>query len=104
MQGVVRKRTRNDDCEPLGVVNQNPLLDTRKFEVQYLGGFVEKMTVNHITENMLLQVESEENHFILLKEITYQFKDSSAVNNNNCFLARNSGNLYANKKTRLFIL
>ena len=48
-------------------MNHNPLLDTSKYQVQYMGGFVEYMATNQISENMLLQVDSEGDHFLLLK-------------------------------------
>ena len=68
--GVVRKRVRNNYGEPVSVVNQNPLIDTSKYEVQYLVFFVEDITVNQTTENMLSQVKSEKDHLVLLKYIT----------------------------------
>ena len=56
MQGVVRKRiTKNNDANVV-VVNLNKLLDRRKYEVQYLYGFVEKMTANQTAERMLSQM------------------------------------------------
>ena len=49
VQGVVRKRIRNNNGESVVVVNLNPLINTSKYEFQYLGGFVEYITANHIT-------------------------------------------------------
>ena len=48
MQGVVKKRIRNNDGETFGVVDRNTLLDTSKDEVQCLSGFVEYVTPNNI--------------------------------------------------------
>ena len=78
----------------------NPLLGQIKYEVQYLDDFVEHMTQNQIADNMLLRVDYEGNHFLLLKDVTDYFKDSSDITNTNGLLTRQSGNLHAKKKTR----
>ena len=92
------------DQKPLlwtfGVVNHNPLLDTRNYEVQYVDDFMEEMTANHIAENMLSQVYSEGNHFLFIKDITDHCKDSSYINKTDNFLNVKSGNLHVNHTTR----
>ena len=44
--GRVKKRFRNDDGQAVDVVNRNPLIDRIKYEVEYLGGYVEEITTN----------------------------------------------------------
>ena len=61
------KRIRNNDVDPGGVVNHNPLIGKIKYEVQYLDGFMVEMTANRIVDTMLLQVDSEGYHLLLLK-------------------------------------
>ena len=97
MQGMGSKQIRNNDLEPIGVVKHNAPLNTRKCELQYLNFFVEDMTVNQIAENMFSQVGSEGNQFLLLKDITDQYKDDSVINKNNGFLTSKPGNLSAKK-------
>ena len=58
------------------------------------------MNVIQIPENMLSQVDSKGNHFFLLKYISDQCKDASAINENNVFLTINPGNLHTKKTTR----
>ena len=70
VQDIVRKQIRNKGGEPVSVLNRNPLLDTSKYKVQYIDGFVEDMNENQITEKILLQVDSERNQFFLMKDIT----------------------------------
>ena len=36
----VKKRFWNDDSQSLGVINRNPLLDTSKYEVDCLDGYI----------------------------------------------------------------
>ena len=98
--GRVKKRVQNNDGQAVGIVNRNPLLDTSKYEVEYFDGYVEEMTTNQIAENMLSQIDSEGNHFLLLKEISDHCKDASAINKVDGFLTSKSGNVHAKKTTR----
>ena len=100
MQGIFRKRIRNNNGDPVGVVKCNAILDTINYELQYLKGFVEEINENHITENILFQVDYGGNHFLLLKDITDHCKYASAINKANGFSTSKSGNMYAKKKTR----
>ena len=58
IRSIVRKRIIKNDGKTISVVNHNPLLYTRKYELQYLDGFMEEITANQISENVLSQVES----------------------------------------------
>ena len=58
IRSIVRKRIIKNDGETISVVNHKPLLYTRKYELQYLDGFMEEITANQISENVLSQVES----------------------------------------------
>ena len=50
----VKKRVRNYGGQSVGVVNCNPLLDMSKYEVEYLDGYIEEMTTNHIFKNCVI--------------------------------------------------
>ena len=52
IHATVRKRVRDHDGKPVGIAHANPLLDSRKYEVQYIDGHVEVLTANLIAENM----------------------------------------------------
>ena len=60
---------------------------------------MKEIILEWITENMLLQVDSEGNHFLFLKEITDHLKDASPINKTHVLLTRESGNLHAKKTT-----
>ena len=98
--GRVKKRVRNNYGQSVGVVNRNPLLDTSKYEVDYHNGYIEEMTTNQISKNVLSQIESQDNHFLLLKEINDNWKDASEINRAGGFLTSKSGNVHANNTTR----
>jgi hypothetical protein len=59
MHATVRKRVRDEDGTPVGRAHTNPLMDSRKYEVEYLDGHVEELTANLIAENLISQVDEE---------------------------------------------
>ena len=66
ISGRVTKRKRDDEGRPVGVRNQNPLLDTRLYEVEMADGTTGEYTTNIIAENLFAQVDSEGRQFMLL--------------------------------------
>ena len=54
-----KKRAIDVDGNPIGIANENPLLDSRAYEVEYLCGTHDIMTANIITESLLMQVDDE---------------------------------------------
>ena len=61
------------------------------------------MTANQNADNMLLQVDSEVKHFLLVKEINDHCKDDYSINKTNGLLTSNSGNLHEKKTNREWI-
>ena len=55
----------DDEGKPLGTSNNNPLLDGRMYEVEYLDSSTEILAANSIAENVMSQV-NEEGHRQLL--------------------------------------
>ena len=47
-RGIVRKRKRDVDGNPMGRENQNPILDTRLYEVEFPDGRTEELAANAI--------------------------------------------------------
>jgi ribosomal protein L31E len=78
-RGRVIKRSRGLDGEPIGHAHNNPLFDTREYEVEFTDGMHEKYQANVIAENMYAQVNDEGNEFLLLDEITDHRSDGSAI-------------------------
>ena len=50
---------RDHDDNPIGRANAQPLLDTRRYEVEFGDGEITKLTENLIVESMYAQVDSE---------------------------------------------
>ena len=77
--GSVRARVTGPNGEPLGRRNNNPILDTRQYEVEFPDGTVSHYSANVIAENMYAQCDAEGNQFLLLDDIVDYKKDGHAV-------------------------
>ena len=53
----VRKRLRDPDGIPIGTANENPILDSRMYEVEYQDGTKASLTANYIAENLFAQLD-----------------------------------------------
>ena len=65
----VKRRAVDDEGRPLGVPSNNPLLDHRQYEVEFLDGRTEVLTANIIAENLLAQVDDEGHCHLMIDEI-----------------------------------
>ena len=68
-QAHVKKRVVNDEGKPLGIANDNSILDLRQYKVEFWDGEVEIMTANLTTENILAQVDDNGYMHMMLDEI-----------------------------------
>jgi hypothetical protein len=55
----VTKRLRDAEGRPIRTANENPLLDTREYEVEFLDGHVEAMSANSIAQHLFSQIDEE---------------------------------------------
>ena len=69
IHATVRKRIRDDEGNPVGKAHKNPLLDSRKYKVEYADGQVDELTANIIAENLIAQVDEEGRRQMMLSEI-----------------------------------
>jgi hypothetical protein len=53
----VTKRLRDKDGLPIGIANDNPILDKRMYEVEYPDGHKASLAATAITENMFVQAD-----------------------------------------------
>ena len=66
----VKRRAIDSDGAPIGVRNNNLLLDTRLHEIQYLDGTLEHVSANVIAECLLAQVDDKGHRQLLLHKTT----------------------------------
>ena len=53
----------------MGIANNNPILDTREYIVEFMDGHEETMAANFIAEHLFSQVDDDGNWQVLLDEI-----------------------------------
>lgn len=66
---IVKRRALDIDGVPIGKPNKNPILDTRRYEVQYNDGSIELLSANIIAECILSQVDEEGHKEMMFQEI-----------------------------------
>ncbi len=54
---------------PVGRANDNPILDTRSYIVDFDDGDQTELTANKIAESLYLQCDPDGNQYVLLEEI-----------------------------------
>ena len=100
LMAKVTKRLRDNDGKTVTTARaQNPLHDSSIYEVEYPDGTTEQLTANIIAENMMSQIDSEGNQFLLLNEIQDHRKDGRAVSRANGFILSSGGNRHPKKTT-----
>jgi hypothetical protein len=90
--GKVVKRKRDDDGLPIGKAHNNPILDTRIYEVEFQDGHVEEYAANVIAECLFSQVDEEGRQYLLLSEIVdYRKDESRALSAEDAFVTSSNG-------------
>ena len=69
LDATVKRRVIDNEGVPVGVPHHNPMLNTRRYHVQYPDGSEEVMSANLIAENMLSQVDEDGQRQMLFDEI-----------------------------------
>ena len=77
--GTVILRIINSDGTSVGRSNDNPILDTREYEVEFGDGVVLEYAANVIAENLYSQIDTEGNRHVLIDSIIDHKKDSQAT-------------------------
>ena len=65
----VTKRLRDADGIPIWTANENPILDSSMYEVEYQDVTKAPLTANYIAENLFAQVDQKGNRHVLLDEL-----------------------------------
>ena len=78
-RAVVKKRVVDTDGNPVGKRNDNYMLDTREYELEFDDGTTEIYSSNIVMENIYTQVNDEGRMFVLMEEIIDHKKDDSAI-------------------------
>ena len=57
VMATVKKRALDKDGQVMGKYHENPLMDSRLYEIEYSDGTYNTMLANIIAENLLMQVD-----------------------------------------------
>ena len=87
----VTKRMKDANGIPIGTAHDNPLLDTRMYEVEYVDGEKAALSANHIAENLFAQVDDEGNRHVLMHEIIDHRTNGQEVKQQDAFLITKMG-------------
>ena len=87
----VTKRLRDANGLPIGTANDNPILDTRIYEVEYLDGHKASLAANAIAESLFSQVDEEGNRFVLLDGIVDHRVDGQQLQKADAFITSHNG-------------
>ena len=65
----VKIREVDEDGKPIGIPSNNPILDSRQYEIEYADGNTAVLTANIIAENLMAQVDDHGNRHLMIDEI-----------------------------------
>ena len=87
----VTKRLRDSQGNPIGKAHDNPILDTRVYEVEYIDGSTAALSANAIAENLFAQVDDEGNRHVLFDSIIDHWTDGTEVQEKDAFIQLKHG-------------
>ena len=87
----VTKWLRDADGIPIGTANENPILDSRMYEVEYQDGTKASLAANYIAENLFTQVDQEGNRHVLLDELIDYRVNGREVKLQDAFITTGTG-------------
>jgi hypothetical protein len=89
--GRVVKRLRDKDGLPIGTANDNPILDTHMYEVEFQDGHRASMAANAIAENLFSQIDDEGNRHVLFDEIADHRTNGKQITRQDAFVTTRTG-------------
>ena len=72
----VTKQLKDAEVRPIGTANNNPIIDTRMYEVEYPVGYKTSLANNTIAKNLFARVDAEGNWHVLFDTIVDHCTDS----------------------------
>ena len=87
----VTKRLRDANGVPIGTANENPMHDSRMYEVEYQDSTKASLVANYIAENLFAQVDREGNRHVLLDELIDYRVNAREVKLQDAFIMTGTG-------------
>ena len=92
-------RTLDKQEKVIGNPNDNPLLNTLMYDVEFPDGNIKKYAANIIAENVLVNCDSEGHYSNLMSCIVGHKSDGSTVNSEDAYIKTKSGQLKQRQTT-----
>jgi hypothetical protein len=99
VKGRVTARKRDQDRNPVGHANDNPILDTRSYIIDFDDGNQTEKTVNMIAGSLYLQCDPNGNQYVLLEEIVDHRCLPAAIKLSDQKIVRADGKTYLKHST-----
>jgi hypothetical protein len=93
-------RKRDSDGNPIGRANNNPILDTREYKVQFPDGHYETLAANVIAENLFASCDADGHRMVLLDEISDYRRTEDALTDATGWITKPNGTKYRRKSTK----
>ena len=87
----VVKRLRDEEGNPIGREHENPIIDSRMYEIEYSDGYRVPVAANVIVENLFHQVNDEGLKLMVLDEIIGHRTDGSEIIDEDAFITSKNG-------------
>ena len=87
----VTKRLKDANGLPIGLASENPILDTRMYEVEYLDGERTSLAANNIAENLFAQIDDKGNRQVLMDEIIGHRSNEHTMKQQDVFIMTKTG-------------
>ena len=87
----VTKRLRDVNGIPISTANNNPILDTCLYEIEYLDSYKASLTANTIAENIFVQIDNEDHCHVLQDNIANHRVDGSKLKDYEVFICSCNG-------------
>ena len=92
--GKVKERTRTPSGDLFGKANDNPILDTRSYNIEFPDGQVRAYTANVIAEHMVAQCDLNGNQFRLMEALVGHKTDGTEVKKEDMYITSGSNRHY----------
>jgi hypothetical protein len=99
VKGCVTARKRDRDSNPAGCANDNPILDTRSYIVNFDDGNQTELTANMIAESSYSTCDPGGNQYVLLEEIVDRQHLPAAVKLSDQNIVHTDGKTYLKRST-----
>ena len=87
----VTKRLKDSNCITIGTADQNPLLDTRMYEVEFADGEKACLMAKYIAENLFAQADDVGNRHVLMNEIIDYRTNRTELKQQDAFITTKTG-------------